>query len=254
MAQSDSEYYDEEQTGECQMSSTTGMPYMDEDEADDKVRSSVMTFPAFLVVPRILGAGIALGIYFMHKDRYEDRMKRQVQQFEGIGWLFLSGAVLGLLVSVANMMPTVWKAGVMPGNAGNLRANMAIYKVNHPTNGKQLPYVVMENEGRIGNYNRANRAMSHFVEYGIQVAVCILLAGLIFGEAVFVLTVIYAVTRIWYQYAYTTGGYGRELCQHGVPFMLHSVLTAPALELLVWVAGVRMIAIASAAEAGVGVA
>merc|ERR1712187_627442 len=103
----------------------------------------------------------------------------------------------------------------MPGNAGNLRSNMIIYKANFSENNPgKLPYVVMEDAGAVGSYNRANRAMHHFNENGACLTAIIIAAGLVFPFPTFVLTVLYALARIWYQVAYSTGGYGAGACKH----------------------------------------
>lgn len=44
-------------------------------------------------------------------------------------------------------------------SSGNLRANMMIYKQLGSKDGQ---YVVLETEGPVGCYNRANRSLFHF--------------------------------------------------------------------------------------------
>jgi hypothetical protein len=243
MANSEEEYgleeeYEQDESTGPEICPETGLPYIDEDEAETKVYSAASKIPLFVLAPRLVTAGIAALIYIAKKDLYEARMTRTVASVDGAGWLFLAGGVFAVLVELANTLPMIWKGAVMPGNAGNLRANMTIYRVQQS---KPLPYVVMENDGYIGKYNRANRSMYHFVENGMLVLVTFLLAGAIFGEAVFVLVLLYAICRIWYQIAYTNGGYGIGCCKHGIPFAFHTVIIAHTLEMLVWIAGVRMI-------------
>jgi uncharacterized MAPEG superfamily protein len=240
------EDYDEEIPKELMISPTTGMPMMDEEEADEKVASSWPQVFMVSLIPRIVFGGIAYIIYFCKKDLYEARMTRYVAVVDCVGWLFLAGGVFGLFITVSNSVPMIWKSGVFPGNAGNYRANMLVYKVFDQA--RRLPYVMLETEGNIGKYNRSNRALNNLVENGMQVVVAFVLAGAVFGEAVFVLVCLYAVCRIWYQIAYTIGGYGIGCCKHGVPFMFQLIMSN-TVEMLVWGAGVRMVALAHAATA-----
>jgi len=122
------------------------------------------------------------------------------------GFLYIAAGVWSLLTHILNMYPMVYKSQVFPGNAGNLRSNMQLYKVNF-VDKQQLPYVVMEEDGEIGEYNRANRALHHFIEYSPGVVPCVVLAGVIFPFVVMVLTIIYGIARVWYQIAYAEGGY-----------------------------------------------
>lgn len=241
----DDQDYDEEIAAEpetCEMNPKTGLPNLDDEEREEGTSKGAMAVPMFFVVPRVITGLIAFGIYYVKKDKYEARLAKQVGMTEGIGYLFLAGVLFSICCELANMIPTIYKGGVMPGNAGNLRANMAIFKVQQPN----TPYVVMEQEGYIGKYNRANRAMYHFVENGMATLVSLLLAGVIFGEAVFVLALIYVLARVWYQIAYTTGGYGMGCCKHAIPFMVHTIIVAHTLEMLVLIAGVRMVALQNA--------
>jgi len=250
------EQYDDVES-KCQIDDVTGMPIVkDADEgvsAGDFVKVMVL-----IVVPRVVCLLFAAGIFFIKKDMYLERMKVLQASIQGIGWLFLAGGTFAFLIEFSNYLPGVWKSKVFPGNAGNMRANMSVYKIQQSDPGravkpneiqytvhkaKPLPYVMMETEGAIGQYNRANRGMYHLVENGMHVLVCFILAGLVFGEAVFLLVLGYFVTRVWYQYAYTIGGYGFGCCKHAVPFMFHSAIIAHILELLVWLAGVRMVSL-----------
>merc|ERR1712187_497517 len=99
--------------------------------------------------------GIACAIYFPKKDLYDGRMRKTGAVIDGVGWLFIAGVLFSMCIEFANQFPMVYKAAILPGNAGNLRSNMAIYKVAQE-GGRSLPYVVMEQAGWIGSYNRAN--------------------------------------------------------------------------------------------------
>mmetsp|Transcript_3807 Transcript_3807/g.10256 ORF Transcript_3807/g.10256 Transcript_3807/m.10256 type:complete len:134 (+) Transcript_3807:2-403(+) len=119
----------------------------------------------------------------------------------------------------------------MTGKSGNLRANMFIFKVATPINSAKFPYVVMEEEGGIGEYNRANRSMNHFVENAAGVMLAVLLAGFVFPTPTAVLVVLFSIGRVLHQTGYAAGGYGK----HAPGFML-STITQMALIGLVFVA------------------
>merc|ERR1712007_326627 len=98
-----------------------------------------------------------------------------------------------------------------------------IYKVNVPDGAAEFPAVVLEEEGDVGKYNRANRALHHFSENGLAVALNIFAGGAVFGLPVMCLTAVYVIARIWYQIAYAVGGYGMGCrSRYTVPSFLRS--------------------------------
>lgn len=225
------------------MDNATGLPHMSEN-AKSKGRWGMMSMmPLLLVVPRLVTGGIAFAIYYCGDRMAHDTSMKSFMALFGsrIGYLYIAAGVYSMAVQWLNVFPMLYKASVMPGSAGNLRANMHIYKVNKPLGDSQLPYVVLEEEGDVGVYNRANRALFHFVENSAALGVCILLSGLIFPLEVLVLVACYGAARIWYQIAYATGGYGSGCCKHSVPFAVSSMIIAPTIEMLCWVCGVRML-------------
>lgn len=222
----------------------TGLPYIDEDTVEEKKKNGFIMAIVMTSVPRLLGLGIAILVYFLGKDKYDSRMQALMKigfvEFPH-GFLYLSIGAFSKLVTWSNWMPMTYKPGVFPGNAGNLRSNMFVYRVNYTDGITRAPATVLEDEGHVGYYNRANRALYHLVENGMAVLANIAAAGVIFGEAVFCLTLLYTIFRTTYQYAYTQGGYGFGLCKHAYHFMIHSMLLAPAIEGLVWVAAGRFL-------------
>lgn len=223
------------------MDEETGLPVMSQSALEKGWSQSAGTLPVLVLLPRLIGCGIAYLIYSLAGQEADVRMKNlnKLLMFNGeLGYLYLAAGSFSLLVTLQNYLPMLFKSQVMPGNAANLRSNMMIYKVNSKP---KLPYVVLEEEGHVGRYNRANRALNHFVENTPSFALCVLMAGLIFPTGVFVLVVAYAIARIWYQYAYATGGYGVGVCKHGVPFGVANILVFPPIEVLVWGIGVRML-------------
>lgn len=214
----------------------TGLPVISEEEKDSAFWKGLAVLPVFMIVPRLLGLGIAYGLYKLNHETYDGAVAKLKDLNGDLGYLYIAGALLAVLTGFLNMFPTVYKGQVMPFNAGNLRSNMLIYKVNK-IRGDQLPYVVMEEEDEVGMYNRANRALHQFNENIPGTLACVLLSGLIFAKPVAALMAVYVLARAVYQVAYSVGGYGK----HAIPFAIHSMLVAPVFEMFCWLAAVLLL-------------
>jgi hypothetical protein len=222
----------------------TGLPEVSEADKEKGKKSAPRGLVIQLVVARIIGTLIAFAIVrLVNFSDFNQRIKVLRTPFTDapdlnmhLESIYLALAILSVLVSFLNMYPMVYKAAVLPGNAGNLRANMLIYKANFSEgNPGKLPYVVMEEIGDIGCYNRANRSLHHFNENSACLTALVVAAGLVLPGPTLTITVLYALCRVWYQVAYTIGGYGFGLCKHAVPFMVHTLMYL-ILEGFVWVA------------------
>ena len=66
-----------------------------------------------------------------------------------------------------NGYPGVYKSKIMRGNDGNLRSNMFIYKLA-TQQGDEGSAIVMHEDGDLGQYNRANRSIYHFMENSLS--------------------------------------------------------------------------------------
>jgi len=223
--------------------SKTGLPQMSKDAKAEGKKGAVKMIIGLLLAPRIIGFLLAFLIYRLGEKVYDKRMANiENLQFTTeleIGYLFLSLAVFSMLTDLLNKLPMLYKQQVMSAEAGNLRANQLIFKVNDDDN--QYPAVVLQEDGEVGMYNRANRALHQFNENALPVALNIVALSFIFSLPVFILTICYAIARVWYQMAYASGGYGMGFCQHATPFMLHGFLLPAILEGLCWGTGVFML-------------
>ena len=110
----------------------------------------------------------------------------------------------------------------MRSKSGNLRANMFIYK-NAAENSSESR-VILCSEGDEGHYNRANRALYHFVENSIQLVLALSLCSFVYPFPTFVLTVLLFVARIVYTMGYTTGGYGGHVPGFILTMLVHNSL------------------------------
>ncbi|CAE8715996.1 unnamed protein product [Polarella glacialis] len=184
-----------------------------------------------LTIPRAIGGAIALAIYKFGKTALYDKNMAGLGLAESEnGYLYAAAAVFGFLVSWLNNYPVLYKNMVMRFSSGNLRANMMIFKED----GKEgAPYVVLETEGPVGSYNRANRSLTHFTENTPSLALCIILAGSVFPLPTLTLTATFGFGRILHQIGYASVGYGG----HGLGFAIALVSTVTLEMLCLFVAG-----------------
>jgi len=183
-----------------------------------------------------VGAGIAVGISAVATDHHQTEKKFEMLAKYQLQWLYFSAWLLSALTRYLNFYPGGLKSAAMAGRAkGNMRANMYLFKVmvDHPGD-KQLPLVIMEEDGAAGRYNRGNRSLHHFVENSLSFFLCVPLAGFAFPVPSFVCTVIFTVGRLLHQIRYSDLGYGAH-----APGFIVTALASAVIEGLVLVAGVQ---------------
>merc|ERR1712013_82695 len=95
--------------------------------------------------------------------------------------------------------------------------NPAFYK---PIGDGSARSIGMAQDGVVGQYNRANRSLTHFIENGMAMIVCVLAIGKVFPVPVFVLTCVFVIGRILHQIG-LSAGFG----PHGVGFLLSILST-----------------------------
>lgn len=193
---------------------------------------SIAFVAVLLTVPRLVGFGIAFAIYkFGATAKYDSQLKTFGKE-DGYGWLYLAVWLFSVVVSFVNLFPMFYKEKVMKRDAGNLRANMFIYTVDDGSN----KHVVLEEEGGIGEYNRANRSLGQFVENVAGFLLLVPFAGKVFTIPTSVLIIVLAVGRIAHQMGYASGGYGK----HAPGFFLH-LMSVVSLEGLVLLTATRLL-------------
>ena len=168
------------------------------------------------ILEMIVGYAIACRVYTQGNTALFD--KNIVKLAEGeLGYTLIAAAVFNLTVHWINNYPMIYKSMIMSLKGGNLRANMQIYKQS----GKDASsgYVVLETEGAIGSYNRANRSLTHMVENSIPMAVMLVLCGSVFPFPTLALTGLFGVGRMMHQVGYATVGYGG----HGLGFVISQI-------------------------------
>ena len=115
-------------------------------------------------------------------------------------------------------------------SSGNIRSNMFIYK--QVGEGASESAVVLDAEGDVGLYNRANRALYHFIENASPMIFSIVLGSFVYAVPVFVLTCMLVIGRIIYTVGYTKGGFGGHL----PGFFLDRIAFGTAVSMLFWIA------------------
>eukprot|EP01001_Neometanema_parovale_P010180 NODE_6410_length_849_cov_227.236915_g6174_i0.p1 GENE.NODE_6410_length_849_cov_227.236915_g6174_i0~~NODE_6410_length_849_cov_227.236915_g6174_i0.p1 ORF type:complete len:212 (-),score=50.29 NODE_6410_length_849_cov_227.236915_g6174_i0:155-790(-) len=83
-----------------------------------------------------------------------------------------------------------------------------VYKC-HGKGGSAVGYVLMENEGILGQFNRAQRAVQNYNEVLPMVVLSFLLAGLVFPKPVCCLASLFALARLFGAIGYTRDVEGR---------------------------------------------
>mmetsp|Transcript_39104 Transcript_39104/g.102519 ORF Transcript_39104/g.102519 Transcript_39104/m.102519 type:complete len:248 (-) Transcript_39104:175-918(-) len=195
-----------------------GLPFMDEDEKDSARGKMIGAVIGLLTVPRVLGFLVAWAIaHFGSSLQYTVRIRALG---DDMGYLYIGAYVFSFMVSFLNKYPMVYKGQVIKNGSGNLSSNMQIFKVLAAPGSQPLPYVVLEDEGTVGEYNRANRSLHHFNENVASVIVNIVLAGRVFAFPVFILVCIFSFGRLLHQIMYAEGGYGK----HGLGFAVSQLV------------------------------
>ncbi|CAK9077308.1 Pentatricopeptide repeat-containing protein At2g41720 (Protein EMBRYO DEFECTIVE 2654) [Durusdinium trenchii] len=177
-----------------------------------------------LALPRAIAGAIAVAIWRKwDTQQYEQNIANLVKGEHG--YLYAAAALFGLMVHWINQFPMIYKHMLMRMNSGNLRANMMIYKQLGAK--EDAPYVVLETQGPVGCYNRANRSLFHFTENSLAFVLCLLLAGVIFPLPALALTACFSVGRVVHQIGYATAGYGG----HALGFLI-AMLSDMTLQML----------------------
>ena len=121
-----------------------------------------------------------------------------------------------MVVEHLNRYPMQFKELFMNGRkGGNLRANQFIYREATDTDG-QKPVIVLNQEGDIGKYNRANRSLTHFLENAVPFVAALPISFFLYPLPTFILACSYFLGRIVHQTGYANGGWG----SHGLGFLI----------------------------------
>jgi hypothetical protein len=197
-----------------------GLPVIDKAElASKQFKFFYMILPAFVLGTLAIGSGIAFTIFHFNCKELCQQKLVTIGAFE-MYWAPFSAVLVYCTVVFLNMYPMMYKDGVMTMKSGNLRANMQILKLAEQK-GTEPDYVVLETEGVIGQYNRSNRSLGHFVENSVHFALLLPLAMYVQPFPTFITTAVFCLGRVFHQTGYSSG-YGG----HGAGFGLATLSVA----------------------------
>ena len=205
-----------------------GLPEMtdeDRDAGEARSRKMVMFAPFALT---LLGLCIAVPLHVFTAPTSLAKMLNLCKNYD-LEYIALATVIIVKVVVWQNIYPMIYKARIMKGNSGNLRANMSIYRVvgSEIESGGVSSHVVLDDEGDVGMYNRANRSLAHLTENLVAFVLPMLLSGLFYPKHALVLTGVWAAGRYLHATGYTTK-YG----SHGLGFGLSTLATVTAEGLL----------------------
>lgn len=203
----------------------TAMPMAADDAAQEPAAADFFKWTVGPLVPAAIGLGIAFLIYeFGNTERY----RFVIDGMEDCAYFFLGIYIFCRMVVFLNMYPMAYKNNVLTREKENVRANAALFRVLGSNQN-----VVMAEDGTAGQYNRANRSLSNFVEHSLGLVLALATIGWIYPVATFVILLVLSVARVWHQV-----GYIDKYGAHG-PGFLFSFLAAETAYGLVLVAAIR---------------
>ena len=92
----------------------------------------------------------------------------------------------------------------------NIRTNLFLYKLAAAETSEESA-VVLQQEGDIGLYNRANRCLYHFMENSHSTILGIMLNSFVYPKPTFFLVLAYVIGRVAYTMGYTYVGFGAHM-------------------------------------------
>jgi hypothetical protein len=202
-----------------------GLPIMDKKSNGGSIKTIVLVLGATTLISA--GAAYSIHYYFVDStvfDKKIDLIKSQECQ-----WIYASAWIFSKLVQSLNMIPMAFKSKIMTEKSGNLRANMILYR---SLNKKDESLIGMETEGAVGEYNRANRSLHHFVESSAGFLLGFALAAYAFPKPAFCAMSAFCAGRFLHQLGYSKG-YG----SHGAGFVLSMIASTTIDGLNLFVAG-----------------
>ena len=192
-----------------------GLPVLDE-ECLRYTRSYNRTSAVAPFIMHGIGLAMAFAVYKLGDTALYDKQIALLKE-TNCGWLYLCVVVYSVLVMALNQYPMMHKHKIVhsaddrAAMAIKLLANLSgpnqqIYKqLSCQPNGKPTAeeaargYIVVENEGPIGAFNRANRSMHNFIEYNPATAARIMCCAFLFPLPTFVTSVLLACGRVMHQ-------------------------------------------------------
>ena len=186
----------------------TGLPELEEGRADTMGYRSAIIGTIVPLINALIGYLLAYLIYYFGDSDAYDLKRIALEAFDG-QWLLLGLIIFQLVVQYMNSYPTRFKERFMHF-MGNLRSNPFIYQEATAPSGEATA-IIMAEDGDIGAYNRGNRALHHFLENSLPLAISLPVAGFLYPFPTFVLLCVFCVGCLVYQAGYANRGFGGHL-------------------------------------------
>ncbi|CAL1168147.1 unnamed protein product [Cladocopium goreaui] len=187
----------------------------------------VSFFPIIIAVSVTMGQALAWPIYlFGHRQAYDAKI--DILASLNLGWLYLA-----LLVVYYTKQIVSQHASYVRNHANVSLPNHTVHKVFIPDGGKQLPYVLLEEDGMVGKANRAQRGFENLMEYLPMYLVYLCAIGFVYPFPAFVNACVFFFSRVKYAFDYTNATAARN-----TGFAIYGMAQA-CLEGLLLIAGVK---------------
>lgn len=169
-----------------------------------------IVYPIATLVMLGLGYLIAWGIYSLGWEKYDAKVA--VLRLHDLGYLYLAVFVVSLVLPIQQVF---------------VAYHRKLSKVENPdqyafkTMLRDEPYVLLERQGAVGAFNRAQRGIDNTREIIVRDVVNLVFAGYVFPEAVFAMSILYLVGRVGY-----SAGYIGWPCKSRAPGMALSMIAS----------------------------
>jgi len=194
-------------------------------KTDQKMPASF--FPIVIGISVAMGQVLAWPIY-LFGDRQAYDAKIDILASLNLGWLYLA-----LLVVYYTKQLVSQHASFVRNHSNVSLPNHTVHKVFLPQGQKQLPYVLLEEDGAVGKANRAQRGFENLMEYLPMYLVYLMAIGFVYPFPAFVNALVFFSARIKYAFDYTNSTDARN-----TGFALFGMAQA-CLEGLLIIAGVK---------------
>jgi len=136
-------------------------------------------------------------------DKYKMNIENTKKIVEDGEWMFVAAIILNYTIIWMNNMPGYYKEQCM--GMGNVRANQKLFRAAAGGAEGETPAAILYTTGKEGGYNRSQRAIAHFLENSWGFIMTLPLGYLTFPFPTFVISVVYSLGRVIYQFGYVKG-------------------------------------------------
>jgi hypothetical protein len=182
-------------------------------------------FFEWIALPTVLFFGVAFGIYSGDKATYDENIAASFPTSSDGICVSLSMFLYVTTMLWVNVYPLRYKGLALGWNMkDSIFANQYFYKTAHnlryqpelPKNNLKVvdleagvnTLVILEHDGLVGKYNRANRSMNHMAEQSFSIFVVAYALGKIFPIPTLVISILWSIGRVGHQKMYSEKGYG----------------------------------------------